>query len=497
MFRNWTFGRKVGGSFAITVFALVIIAVTGFRSARELIANDQLVAHTHLVRRDIAALLAHVADAESSVRGYVLAATPEFLEPYSNALTAVEKSYGELRQLVRDNPNQGRRLDEMRKAIDAKLADLKRLVELRKTGTLDATVTSIAVGEGKRLMDRVRSLILEMDREEEELLGIRARDAESATELTKIVILWGSIAAVLVTIAIGWLITTSLSGQIGSAVRHIQSSSTELQASANQQATGAREQATAMTEIATTINELLATSRQIADSAKRVSQIAGQTATAARSGEVTVTKGHDASATVRKQVDLIVGHMLELGKKSQQVGTVLDIVSELAEQTNILAINATIEAAGAGESGRRFGVVAEEIRKLADRVGASTKEIRAMIEDVRSAVNTTVMATEAGSKAVDVGTAQVVEMATAFRQISSLVGTTTDAAREIELSTKQQATAVEQVNLAITGAAGATRETEASARETLQTASQLAELSSTVLNIVQANGQANGQAKAS
>jgi methyl-accepting chemotaxis protein len=241
-----------------------------------------------------------------------------------------------------------------------------------------------------------------------------------------------------------------------------------------------------MTEIATTINELLATSRQIADSAKRVSQIAGQTATAARTGEVTVTKGHDATTTVRKQVDLIVGHMLELGKKSQQVGSVLDIVAELAEQTNILAINATIEAAGAGEAGRRFGVVADEIRKLADRVGASTKEIRGMVEDVRSAVNTTVMATEAGSKAVDVASGQVVEMATAFRQIATLVGTTTDAAREIELSTKQQATAVEQVNLAITGAAGATRETEASARETLQTASQLAELSTSVLAIVQA-----------
>jgi methyl-accepting chemotaxis protein len=243
-----------------------------------------------------------------------------------------------------------------------------------------------------------------------------------------------------------------------------------------------------MTDIATTINELLATSRQIADSAKRVSQIAGQTASAARTGEITVTKGHDASTTVRRQVDLIVGHMLELGKKSQHVGSVLDIVAELAEQTNILAINATIEAAGAGDAGRRFGVVADEIRKLADRVGASTKEIRGMVEDVRSAVNTTVMATEAGSKAVDVGTAQVLEMATAFRQIASLVGTTTDAAREIELSTKQQATAVEQVNVAITGAAGATRETEASARETLQTASQLADLSTSVLQIVQRTG---------
>ena len=90
--------------------------------------------------------------------------------------------------------------------------------------------------------------------------------------------------------------------------------------------------------------------------------------------------------------------MLELGKKSQQIGSILEIIDELAEQTNILAINATIEAAGAGDSGRRFSVVADEIRKLADRVASSTKEIRTLIDEIRSAVNTTVMATESGSK---------------------------------------------------------------------------------------------------
>jgi methyl-accepting chemotaxis protein len=262
-------------------------------------------------------------------------------------------------------------------------------------------------------------------------------------------------------------------------------SATELQAAANQQASGASEQATAMTEIATTISELLATSRQIADSAQRVAHIAAETVATARTGTATVAKGNDAVASVRRQVDLIVTHMLELGKKSQQVGAVLDIVAELAEQTNILAINATIEAAGAGDAGRRFAVVADEIRKLADRVGASTKEIRVIIDDVRGAVNTTVMATEAGSKAVESGAGQVAEMATSFNQIASLVTTTTVAAREIELSTKQQATAVEQVNLAITNVAQATRETEASAAQTLQTSSQLSVLSSELLQIVQ------------
>jgi methyl-accepting chemotaxis protein len=299
------------------------------------------------------------------------------------------------------------------------------------------------------------------------------------------VILWGSIAAIVITILAGWFITSSLTKQVGTAARNSQTSATELQTAANQQASGAAEQATAMSEIATTINELLTTSKQIADSAQRVAQIANETTATARLGNATVGKGSDAIATVRKQVDAIVAHMLELGRKSQQVGAVLDIVSELAEQTNILAINASIEAAGAGEAGRRFGVVADEIRNLADRVGASTKEIRTMIEDVRGAVNTSVMATEAGSKAVDVSAGQVIEMATSFTQISKLVSTTTEAAREIELSTKQQATAVEQVNVAITNVAQASRESETSTAQTLQTAGELSMLATRLLQIVQ------------
>jgi methyl-accepting chemotaxis protein len=164
---------------------------------------------------------------------------------------------------------------------------------------------------------------------------------------------------------------------------------------------------------------------------------------------------------------------------------VLDIINELAEQNNILSINATIEAAGAGEYGKRFAVVGDEIRKLADRVSGSTKEIRALVEEIRAAVNTTILATEMGSKAVDAGLHRFEEVTRGFKEIAGMVGTTTQAAREIGLSTKQQMTAVEQVNAAISGAAQATREAEASATQTLQTATQLAQLSHSLSRLVQ------------
>jgi methyl-accepting chemotaxis protein len=312
----------------------------------------------------------------------------------------------------------------------------------------------------------------------------QASSASASTTVTVVLVL--TVVAALLAAAIAVALTRALSRQVGTAVGQVQTSSTELEAAASQQAAGAREEATAMSEITATINELLVTSRQIADSAQRVAQIAAETADAARSGDSTIEQAQASITAIRQQVDLVVQHMLELGQKSQQIGAVLDIVSEHAEQTNILAINATIEATGAGEAGKRFAVVADEIRKLADRVAGSAKEIRGLIDDVRAAVNTTVMATETGSKAVDAGSRQYGEVAAAFRHIAGLVATTTEAAREIELSTKQQTTAVEQVNVAVADVAQATKATEASSTQTKQTASQLALLSTDLLRLVHA-----------
>ena len=487
---SWTFGRRLALGFALAALTLLVVAGSGYQSIEHLIQNDRWVSHTASVREGLARTLSTLADAETGLRGYVISGREDFLDPYTRGIGEVDRLYSDVKTLTADNPLQQKRLNALRPVIDGRLAELKRVVELRRNEGFPAAEAAVTGGTGKRLMDQLRALIAEMDQEELTLLSKRHVEAESSAEAARSLIIWGSLLGIAFIVLVGFYISRSLSQQIGSAVSRIQSSAAELQAAANQQATGSKEQSTAMAEITTTISELLATARQIAESARRVSGIAIDTANAATNGDQLVMRTKESIEAIQRQVDLIVSHMLDLGRKSQQIGGILELINELAEQTNILAINATIEAAGAGESGKRFAVVGEEIRRLADRVGASTKEIRQLIDDMRTAVNKTVMTTEAGNKAVEAGARQFADVASGFTKITNMVTTTNEAAREIELSTKQQSTAVEQVNVAVANVAQASKETEASSGQILQTAAELVGLSRQLIKIVHVDEKA-------
>lgn len=487
---SWPFSRKLTAAFLAQAILTGVIAVAAIVTLRAVIASKDEVLSRHdpnLV--DAEGLHTRAAGKGSSARGYLLTRDPKELERMAADRAEFLRLLGTLRGRVST--------DESRSALDrieAAEADNERAnqdVVAAFKGGLPADEA------GRRFSDEVRPTRERLDGAVEDFVTLQRRRVKDATDEASDAAARGTalvvgLAALLAAVAIAasLLLGRLLGRQISSAVQHVRSSSAELQTAAGQQASGAREQATAMAEVTTTISELLATSRQIAESAQRVAHIANETAGAAREGNLSVERSQEAVAAIRRQVELIVGHMVDLGKKSQQIGGILEIINELAEQTNILAINATIEAAGAGEVGRRFAVVAEEIRKLADRVGGSTKDIRGLIDEIRASVNTTVMATEGGSKAVEAGARQFGELAAAFKHIGELVTTTTQAANEIELSTKQQTTAVEQVNVAIANAAQATREAETSSGQSLQTASQLAEMSTELSRLVRSDAHA-------
>jgi methyl-accepting chemotaxis protein len=477
MGQNWTFGRKVGAGFAAVValaVALGAVAVYALRAVTA--AKDRVIEVDAQQLIDAEAVTAALERKSASLRAFLLIGTGKYLDDVTAAREEFGAALERLRAAVRTDEGRAA-VEGIGKAEAAHRAAADGVIALKKSGAAVEEIERVFDAEMAPKRVALRDAVKAFGVHERALLDAAKTAASdtAASAITLVIVM--AVGALLLAFVLALVLTRSLGQQIGTAVGQVQSSSGELQAAATQQATGAKEQSTAMAEITTTISELLATSRQIAESAQRVARIAGDTGGAARTGQATVGRADEAVGAIRRQVELIVGHMLDLGKKSQQIGAVLEIVAELAEQTNILAINATIEAAGAGEAGRRFAVVADEIRKLSDRVASSTKEIRGLIDDVRGAVNTTVMATESGAKAVDSGTRQFADVASAFKQIVDLISTTTEAAREIELSTKQQTTAVEQVNQAIANVAQATRETEASSGQTLQTASQLAALS--------------------
>jgi methyl-accepting chemotaxis protein len=479
-----TFGSKLAGGFALSVTLTLLMGAASVAALSVVVdAKDGVIRSASQGLQGAERLNSAIEGRVADYRGYLLTGTQEYLD-LSNAHRARFLDQVSTLKSALTDPAQLALLDEVSRAEAEHAAALQPVIErraamtdLRGVAQLNA---DLVIPAREKLEQSIASLT---DHVRADVDRTRRDSSARATRAIIVVIVLG-VLSIGSAIVIAYRLSRGLRREVGAAVGHIQSSSAQLEAAAAQQASGGRDQASAMSEITTTISELLITSRQIADSAQRVSKIAEDTATAAENGDATIDQTRRSIAAIRSQVDQIVQHMLALGEKSQQIGGVVDLVSELAEQTNILAINATIEASGAGEWGRRFAVVAEEIRKLADRTAGSAKEIRTLIDDVRGAVNTTVMATEIGAKAVDAGARQFDDATNSFRRIAQLVATTNDATREIELSTKQQTTAVEQVNVAASDTARVTRETEASAVQTRQTAAHLSTLSGDLLDLV-------------
>lgn len=482
MFDNWSFGRKVGAGFAAVVALALLTAGFAIYTIKDIVRTyEQTLDVSRGSLNNSLILDAYVENHIAASRGYLLTRQQRFLDEKAQMQSDIERLLDTLRQRESGSADLA--------AIDKAWAEyLPASREQQKYASDQVTNERMlfAVDEMRPFRQAMRTAVDNLVTAKEQLIADITAKAGKQVAAATTALATASGIATLLAIVLAVLLSRLLGRQVGAAVAQIQSSSTELQAAAGQQVSGLREQSTAMTEVTTTMNELLTTSRQIAESAKQVSQLANETAAGAKAGDSAVDRSKAAIAAISKQVEQIVTYMLELGRKSQQIGLVLDLVSELAEQTNILAINATIEATGAGEAGRRFLVVADEIRKLADRVTSSMKEVRTLTEDVRGAVSTTVMATETGAKAVDSGSRQFEELSRVFLQIVELVRSTTDAAREIELSTKQQASAVEQVNIAVASVAQATREGEASSTQTLQTAAQLTVLSKDLVRLVSA-----------
>jgi hypothetical protein len=489
---NLTFTQRIAYSFTLLCALTLVTTILGAYALFHVTeSKDRIQNVNNYASNSAQQLQTEVYKQSAAIRGSILTQLPVFSDALLESKENVKTLEARLTGLVGDEQGRQRlaRVEQASADFDARLSEIQ---SMQQRGVRQAEQINYMISTAMPQRLALEKQVDEFSKYEQAETDAARRASTETAELYRNLLLAFALLVVFAALLLSYLLNKALSGQIGTAVEEIQASAAQLGSTATEQATGAREQATAMSEITTTMTELLTTSRQIADSSQRVASFSRETALAAGTSDEVVERAQDSLNTVRAQVDVIVTHMLDLGRKSQQIGGLVEVIYELAEQTNILAINANIEAAGAGESGRRFGVVADEIRKLADRVGGSARQTRGMVDDVRAAINTTVMATESGSKAVDAGARDFAEVTVSIERIRSLVTTATQAAREIELSTKQQSTAVEQVNLAVGNVAQVSRDVEMSTTQASQTAAQLARLSARLASLIRHSGNHSG-----
>lgn len=261
--------------------------------------------------------------------------------------------------------------------------------------------------------------------------------------------------------------------EVQQAAFRITSASTQVLSAAEEHAVGSVQQAASISEVTATMEELTGTAKQIAQSATSVEKIADDSAQAAHSGFDSVSDALEAMEKIRRRVADISGKTLLLGERSQRITEVLNLIKEIADEIHLLAVNAAIESAAAGEHGKRFSVVASEVRRLAERTRVSAEEIKGIVIEIQSATNTSVLATEQGVKEVESGVSLATRARSSLEEIIQMVDRTTQAIRQITFATQQQRSASEQIVQTMREIADVTQQAAASMK---QSASSVAEL---------------------
>lgn len=238
--------------------------------------------------------------------------------------------------------------------------------------------------------------------------------------------------------------------EIQSEVYVLTNSTQEIVTSVNQVSTGTAETAAAVTETTTTVEELKQTAHVAAEKAKDVLATAEETMGIVKSSERTLHLTIEEMNQIQEKMRFISESIVKLSEHSQAIGEIINTVNNLAEQSNLLAVNAAIEAAKAGDQGKSFGVVAQEIRTLAEQSKEATVQVRGILNDIQNATSAAVLATEQGSKAVSKGVSQSTLMSESIHNLSLSISRVTQAANQIAVSSQQQLVGVDQVTIAMT-----------------------------------------------
>ena len=257
---------------------------------------------------------------------------------------------------------------------------------------------------------------------------------------------------------------------------HLTSASEGLSCTADEISGGAEQQYAKAEQVAAASQEMSCTIVEVAKNASGASEAANQANTAAAEGTEVVSKTiqsmNGIAVTARESSEVISS----LGDRSNEIGKIIRVIEDIADQTNLLALNAAIEAARAGEQGRGFAVVADEVRKLAERTGSATKEIGGMITAIQFETDKAIATMDKEVKVVEEGVCLAEKAGISLREIAEEVNTVSSVIQQIATASEQQAVAADQISLDIEEIVVITKKASGSSSEVVTASQEMADL---------------------
>lgn len=457
---NGQIGRWIAIGYTIPVAVAIVSSLVIWSHVRSLRQTTQASSGfvANLERIDTVAL--NVQILSRATRGYLLDKNQTSLDSYAAASKVIEEQKQELEASLTD-PEQRELFTNLSQAV-AELDVLNNeLIVLVNEGKTADAIQRWKVNDARALMEQVSELFEQFRQRQIDLVAQVEEQQENS--LLALRITAATVATVLITtgVFLNWFITQLISKQLDRASSSIVSSSSEIAATVAEQERATTQQAASVNETTTTMDELNASARQVMEQAEAATMSAREALQQSEHGTQAVDLTMESMILLKEKVGAIAQQILRLSEQTNQIGNISTLVSDLANQTNMLALNAAVEAVRAGEHGRGFSVVASEIRKLADRSKQSAAQIGNLVADIQTAINSTVMVTDEGTKTVESGVTRSQETSDSLAGIRGAVDRVVLNNQQISLTIKQQVTAIQQVVEAMNSLNSAAQESAA------------------------------------
>ncbi len=378
------------------------------------------------------------------MRGYLINKNQQFLTDFKKGAELARESGSKVEPIVK-NPEQKMRLRRMLELVNQYYDGSSEIVRLFQQNQRAEALAIFNTGKYTQFVNEFVEINREFRETEFKMIKEETQITKAALSSLVSTLVIGSLLLVLFGASVAWVIASGIAGTIDRAISSIATSSAQIAATVEEQERMASQQSASVHQTTTTMDELGASSRATSQQIETAAFQAMQALTLTGDGTKAVGQTLEAMATLKTKVQDMQRQIMQLSEQTDRIGNISIVVSDLANQTNMLALNAAVEAVRAGEHGKGFGVVASEIRKLADRSKKSASQINLLVADIQRAINSTVMVTDEGTKTVDSGVNIAEETAAAFAGVADAINNVVLNSQQISLNAKQQAMAIEQV----------------------------------------------------